>query len=265
MRLICSAVAIVACSSFASAQQARFEITPQTNSNFTVAAELPGVGSLLHGPARSVAGDTFGAGVTVFSEIEGGFLFDASDTPHTFMTDPDPGALAFAGSLGFNFAGTEGFVFTNASPSITPGAIDITVQWVGLDASSNLATILPAGTNIDGDPITVIGFELGGPNVLNDVLESIDPTLTASAVLSNNFILFDRDGVALFNNAVDPAAFSLASGGLESFVRIGAGGADLGDFEIAGGQLDITIQFVPAPGFSAIAGVLGLCGLRRRR
>jgi len=265
MKPVCFAVACVACTSLASAQAARFEIAPMHESLFSVTSGLHGVENFLGSAANSVEGDTFGTGVTVFSNIAGGFLFDEPTTAHTFVTDPDPGALAFAGSLGVNFALQEGFLFTNASAGVAPDTFDITIQWVGLDPGSNFATIMPVGTNIDGDPVTSIAFEIGGPNVLNDVLESVDPSFSASEILFNNFILFDDTGAALFNNSINPAAFDLSSGGLQATPTIAAGGADLGDFAIAGGQLDLTIRFVPAPGTISMVAVFGMVTLRRRR
>jgi len=53
--------------------------------------------------------------------------------------------------------------------------------------------------------------------------------------------------------------------GLLAVASITAGGADLGDFFIAGAQLDIRIEFVPAPGTAVLAAMGGLVATRRRR
>jgi len=266
---VLASVAAVATAGAASAQVQSIERLSPTavpDSQFTASLDtgvIPGAGQ--SPTQRGTSGDIFGAGAVVFNGAgDGAFLFDNPTNPLTFATDPDPMSVAFAGSLGVNFAGVEGFAFTNATPGTAPNTLDLSVQLVGLDANSSLATILPPGTVINGQPITDIQFELGGPNVLMDVIESSMPGTFFDGVLSNTFTLFDSAGTVLFSDTIAGAG-DISTGGLQAAVTIGAGGADLGDFDIAGAQFDFTVSVVPAPGGAAALSMLGFAAIRRRR
>lgn len=267
LNTIVATVAAAATAGVAGAQVDRISPNPVPDSPFNASANtnvIPGTGQT--GTLRGVGGDTFGAGVTVFNAGgDGAILFDGSATdPLTFATDPDPMMLAFAGSMGMNLVtGQEGSVFTNAT-SNAPGTLDISVQWAEFDANGALASMVPAGTTLNGTPVTDIQFEIGGPSVLMDTIESVMPGTFFDGVISNNFALFDSTGAVLFSDTIAGAG-DISTGGLQAAVGINAGGADLGDFDIAGGQFDFTLSVVPAPGGAAALSMLGFAAMRRRR
>ncbi len=197
--------------------------------------------------SRGAAGDTASTALTVFGPTMSGFL---------------------AGPIDHTIGSTETFP-VNTAVDVTSSVVDngdgtrtLTINWM----SNNGAALF--GPNAFGtEPITTLGFELGENNA---GMNTVDPTMYAGiadpdtepdGVFEAGFELLDASGGSLFSGNF----FVTDTGtGFSGVTFIGAGGADLGNFNIGGGTATIT-YFIPAPGAAALFGLGGLAAARRRR
>lgn len=200
---------------------------------------------------------------------------EAVGTVDTALVAFSAGGGAFLGGPLSHSVGTTQAMGAAVNPNITTNIIDNGNGTRTLEAtwfSSSGGPLFAAGTTIAGSPITSIQFELGRQNAGTDFFEfpgigaikhAVD---AASGAFLADFSLLDASGASIFNGNF----FVFGEiGGFSGIVSIGAGGADLGTFNIGGGVARITFNVtdpvVPTPGAVALFGLAGLAGARRRR
>ena len=239
MKNLITISAIAALAGTASAQFTASNIAPHAINPATPAAD------------RTANGDLVETGLAVFSNTEG-VLYDAPLFHEIGTTETLPNVTNVEVSSS---------VIDNGNLTRT-----LDISWTTNDAS---ALFGPNGLN--GNPIVQLSFELGENNFPNDFVEdpdyagltNFDPNALGPGMGSfvGDFSLLDAAGASLFDGNI----FLTDQGtGFSGIVVIGAGGADLGNFNIGGGSASITYN-IPTPASASLLAAGGIAATRRRR
>jgi hypothetical protein len=194
-------------------------------------------------------GSNFDGGITVFGPGGGAFLVGANLTFPGGSTGPNPFVPGSDTSL------------TITSTPVGGGSEKLLISWSQIPLGTSL---IPPGSLLGGAPITTIGFEIGSANFGGNGLEwTPSVPFTVDSVV---FTLFDVGGGVLFTTPGIPAIVN-PDGSLGFAAFIGAGGADLSAFGIAGASVSITITeaVIPEPSTFALLSFIGIIGSLRRR
>jgi len=197
-------------------------------------------------------GSMVNTGNAVFNTAGGAFLNEAD--PHT---------------IGGSDAMTNAFLrpSTVSSSVTTVGLLrTVTIEWT----TDNQGVMIQPGDMLGGVPFQTVSFELGTANFPNGGIDDPDfvsfahaPDAMDPTIFLADFTLLNATGGTIFAGAW----FVNLNGAGEIAGRtfVGAGGADLANFNIGGGRAVVSYNIIPAPGSVALLGLAGLVAGRRRR
>ncbi len=156
---------------------------------------------------------------------------------------------------------------TISSTVVTVGTTrTVTIEW---STDGGLAMVAP-GDGLGGLPITTLSFENGSANAGGNGID--DPDFVAfnhaADPMNPGTFLADFDLIAVGGGTIFSGSYFVSLNApteVSGRTFIGAGGADLANFAIAGGVATISYEIVPAPASAALLGLGGFAAARRRR